>query len=175
MNRVLPCEIAQVIKGSNDTQLYGVGSGDIGKELPRNKLVVCVLLLGERFRDTTGNVSRIHVCSGDILRSTIVVRGALHKVSQKYNSLIQTLGYSCERAIISDTTLPEQTTAANARVLGDRAPRKKNTCYGRKEGYARVSQCTKAQIVRGRRSYVRLLKTYCSGITWLHNHFGVIV
>ena len=66
VNRVLPCEVAQFVKGSNDTRFYGVGSGDVGKELPRNKFVVCLLLLGERFRDTTGKVSRMHVCSGDI-------------------------------------------------------------------------------------------------------------
>ena len=44
MNRVLPREVAQAVKGSNDTRFYGVGSGDVGKELPRNKSVVCVLL-----------------------------------------------------------------------------------------------------------------------------------
>ena len=48
MNRVLPREVAQAVKGSNDTRFYGVGSGDVGKELPRNKSVVFVLLLGER-------------------------------------------------------------------------------------------------------------------------------
>ena len=44
MNRVLPREVAQAVKGANDTRFYGVGSGDVGKELPRNKSVVCVLL-----------------------------------------------------------------------------------------------------------------------------------
>ena len=66
MNRVLPREVAQAVKGSNDTRFYGVRSGDVGKELPQNKSVVCVLLLGERSQGTTGNVSRMHVCSGDI-------------------------------------------------------------------------------------------------------------
>ena len=66
VNRVLPREVAQAVKGSNDTRFYGVGSGDVGKELPRNKSVVCVLLLGERSQRTTGKVSRMHVCSGDI-------------------------------------------------------------------------------------------------------------
>ena len=45
MNRVLPREVAQAVKGSNDTRFYEVGSGDVGKELPRTKSVVCVLLL----------------------------------------------------------------------------------------------------------------------------------
>ena len=44
VNRVLPREVAQAVKGSNDTRFYGVGSGDVGKELPRNKSVLCVLL-----------------------------------------------------------------------------------------------------------------------------------
>ena len=44
VNRVLPREVAQAVKGSNDTRFYEVGSGDAGKELPRNKSVVCVLL-----------------------------------------------------------------------------------------------------------------------------------
>ena len=65
VNRVLPREVAQAVKGSNDTRFYGVGLG-VGKELPRNKSVVCVLLLGERSQRITGNVSSIHVCSGDI-------------------------------------------------------------------------------------------------------------
>ena len=44
-NRVLPREVAQAVKGSNDTRFYGVGPGDVGKELPRNKsAIVCVLL-----------------------------------------------------------------------------------------------------------------------------------
>ena len=47
MNRVLPREVAQAIKGSNDTRLYGLGSGHVGKELPRNKSVLCVLFVGE--------------------------------------------------------------------------------------------------------------------------------
>ena len=66
VKRVLPREVAQAVKGSNDTQFYGVVSGEVGKELPRNKSVVCVLLMGERSQGTTGNVSRMHVCSGDI-------------------------------------------------------------------------------------------------------------
>ena len=48
VNRVLPREVAQAVKSSNDTRFYGVRSGDVGKELPQNKSVVCVLLLGER-------------------------------------------------------------------------------------------------------------------------------
>ena len=60
VNRVLPREVAQAVKGSNNTRFYGVGSGDVGKELPRNKSVVCVLFVGEfaqkhrrkRFQDT---------------------------------------------------------------------------------------------------------------------------
>ena len=48
MNRVLQREVAQAVKGSNDTRFYGVGSGDVGKELPRAKSVVCVLFEGER-------------------------------------------------------------------------------------------------------------------------------
>ena len=48
MNRVLPREVAQAVKGSNDTRFDGVGSGDVGKELPRTKSVVCVLFVGER-------------------------------------------------------------------------------------------------------------------------------
>ena len=47
MNRVLPREVAQAVKGSNDTRFYGVGSGDVDKELPRNKSVACVLFVGE--------------------------------------------------------------------------------------------------------------------------------
>ena len=62
----LPCEVAQAVNGSNDTRFYEVGSGDVGKEPPRNKFVVGVLLLGERSQGTTGNVSRMHVCSRDI-------------------------------------------------------------------------------------------------------------
>ena len=47
VNRVLPREVAQAVKGSNDTRFYGVGSGDVGKELPRNKSVLYVLFVGE--------------------------------------------------------------------------------------------------------------------------------
>ena len=47
VNRVLPREVAQAVKGSNDTRFYGVGSGDVGKELPWNKSVLCVLFVGE--------------------------------------------------------------------------------------------------------------------------------
>ena len=47
VNKVLPHEVAQTVKGSNDTRFYGVGSGDVGKELPRNKSVLCVLFVGE--------------------------------------------------------------------------------------------------------------------------------
>ena len=47
MNRVLPREVAQAVKCSNDTRFYGVGSGDVGTELPRNKSVSCVLFVGE--------------------------------------------------------------------------------------------------------------------------------
>ena len=67
VNRVLPREVAQAVKCSNDTRFYGVGSGDVDKELPWNKSVVCVLLLGERSQGTTGNVSKMNICSGDIL------------------------------------------------------------------------------------------------------------
>ena len=69
-------------KGSNDTRFYGVGSGDVGKELPRNKPVVFLSFVGGHARSTTGNVSRMHVCSGDTLGSTIVVRGSLHTYSK---------------------------------------------------------------------------------------------
>ena len=49
VDRVLPREVAQAVKGSNDTRFYGVGSGDVGKKLPRIKsVVVCVLVKGER-------------------------------------------------------------------------------------------------------------------------------
>ena len=48
MNRVLPREATQAVKGSNDTRFYAVGWGDVGKELPRNKSVLCVLFVGER-------------------------------------------------------------------------------------------------------------------------------
>ena len=78
MNRVLPREVAQAVMGSNDTRFYAVGSGDVGKELPRNKSVVYVSFVGGHAQSTTGNVSRMHVCSGNTLGSTIVVRGALH-------------------------------------------------------------------------------------------------
>ena len=40
VNRVLPREVAQAVQGSSDTRFYGVGSGDVGKELPRNKSVL---------------------------------------------------------------------------------------------------------------------------------------
>ena len=66
VNGVLPREVTQAVKGSNDTRFYGVGSGDVGKELPRDKSIICVLWLGESYQDTTGNVSRMHGCSGDI-------------------------------------------------------------------------------------------------------------
>ena len=79
MNRVLPRKIAQAVKGSNDTRFYGVGSGDVGKELARTKSVICVSFVGglaqkhrrKRFQDA---------CSfrGYTLGSTIVVRGVLH-------------------------------------------------------------------------------------------------
>ena len=79
VNRVLPRKVAQAVKGSNDTRFYGVGSGDVGKELPWNRSVVCALFVGElaqkhrrkRFQDA---------CSfrGYTLGSTIVVRGVLH-------------------------------------------------------------------------------------------------
>ena len=42
VNRVLPREVAQAVKYSNDTRFYGVGSGDVGKKLPRTKSVLCV-------------------------------------------------------------------------------------------------------------------------------------
>ena len=45
VNMVLPREVAQAVKGSNGTRFYGVGSGDVGKELPRNKSVLCVLFV----------------------------------------------------------------------------------------------------------------------------------
>ena len=79
MNGVLPREIAQAVKDSNDTRFYRVGSGDVGKELARIKSVVCVSFVGglaqkhrrKRFQDA---------CSfrGYTLGSTIVVRGVLH-------------------------------------------------------------------------------------------------
>ena len=47
MNRVLPREVAQAIKGSNGTRFTELGR-DVGKELPRVRPVVCVLLLSER-------------------------------------------------------------------------------------------------------------------------------
>ena len=62
VNRVLLREVAQAVKGSNDTRFYGVGSGDVGKELPRNKSVVCVLLLGERSHLHNRELSQ-HACS----------------------------------------------------------------------------------------------------------------
>ena len=46
MNRVLPREAAQAVKCSNHTRFYGVGSGDVGKELARTKSVVCVSFVG---------------------------------------------------------------------------------------------------------------------------------
>ena len=46
MNRVLPREVAQAVKGSNDTRFYGVGSDDVGKELSRTKSVLCVSFVG---------------------------------------------------------------------------------------------------------------------------------
>ena len=78
MNRVSPREVAQAVKGSNDTRFYGVGSGDVGKELPRNKSVVCVSFVGghaqkhhrKRFQDAC-------LFRGYTLGSSIVVRGAL--------------------------------------------------------------------------------------------------
>ena len=63
VSRVLPREVSQAVKGSNDTRFYGMGSGDVGKELPRTKSVVCVADLP---RSTAGNVSRMHVRSGGI-------------------------------------------------------------------------------------------------------------
>ena len=79
VNRVLPREVAQVLKGPNDTRFYGVGSGDVGKELPRNKSVVCVSFVGglaqkhrrKCFQDTCS--FRVYT-----LGSTIVVRDVLH-------------------------------------------------------------------------------------------------
>ena len=66
-------------KGSNDTRFYGVGSGDVGKELPRNKSVVSVLFGGEISRTHQQETSsRMYVRSGNTRGSTIVVRGALH-------------------------------------------------------------------------------------------------
>ena len=60
MNRVLPRAVAQSGgKGSNDTRFYGVESGDVGQELPRNKSVAFVSLgrtcpkhHRKRFQDT---------------------------------------------------------------------------------------------------------------------------
>ena len=46
MNRVLPREVGQAVKGSNDTRFYGVGSGNVDKELPRNKSVLCLSFAG---------------------------------------------------------------------------------------------------------------------------------
>ena len=65
MNRVLPREVAQAVKGSIDTRFYGVGSSDVGKELPRNKSVLCVSFVGGLSHEApTGNVSRMNVRSG---------------------------------------------------------------------------------------------------------------
>ena len=82
MNRVLPHEVAQAVKGSNDTRFYGVRSGDVGKELPRTKSVVCVFLLGERPHNTQQGTfpACMFVPGIYTLGSTIVVRGALHTV-----------------------------------------------------------------------------------------------
>ena len=67
VNRVLPREVAQAVKGSNDTRFYRVGSGDVGKELPRNKSVLCLSFVGGLSHEApTGNVFRMHVRSGDI-------------------------------------------------------------------------------------------------------------
>ena len=78
-NRILPREVAQAVKDSNDTRFYGVGSVDVGKELSRNKSIVCVSFMGghaqkrhrKRFQDAC-------LFRGYTLGSTIVVRGALH-------------------------------------------------------------------------------------------------
>ena len=41
---VLPREVAQAVNGSDDTRNSGIGSGDVGKELPRVEPVnVCPL------------------------------------------------------------------------------------------------------------------------------------
>ena len=66
-------------KGSDDIRDYGVGSSDVGKDLPRNQSVVCVLLLGERSHAHDRELSQ-HAClfRGHTLGSTIVVRSALH-------------------------------------------------------------------------------------------------
>ena len=79
MNRVLPREVAQAVKGSNDIRFYGLGSGDVGKELPRNKSDVCVLFVGEpaqKHRQET--FPGFMFFRGYPLGSTIVVRGGLH-------------------------------------------------------------------------------------------------
>ena len=82
MNRVLTREVAQAAKGSNYTRFYGVWSGDVDKELPRNKSVLSVLLLGERSHARDRELSQhAGLFRGYSLGSTIVVRGALHNTS----------------------------------------------------------------------------------------------
>ena len=76
MNRVLPREVAHG-KGSNDTRFTELG-WDVGKEVPRARPVVCVLLWASSPMCTTENLSSMHVCFGDTLGSTIVVQGTLH-------------------------------------------------------------------------------------------------
>ena len=73
---VLPREVAQAVNGSDDTRNYGVGSGDVGKELPRVEPVdVCSLgrTCPEHLKKQVAGC-----IFGDTLGSTIVVRGALH-------------------------------------------------------------------------------------------------
>ena len=67
VNRVLPREVAQAVKGSNDTPFYEVGSGDVGKELPWNKSVVCMLLLGER----------LHIHNRELCQHACLFRGCI--------------------------------------------------------------------------------------------------
>ena len=66
MNRLLPREVAQVVKVPTTLDCTEWGRVIQARSCLGTSTLYGVLLLGERSQGTTGNVSRMHVCSGDI-------------------------------------------------------------------------------------------------------------
>ena len=74
---VLPREVAQAVKVPTILEGYGVGSGDVGKELPRGWSRKCLSFGADMPVAFLETGSRMHIFR-DTLGSTMVVRGALH-------------------------------------------------------------------------------------------------
>ena len=73
MKRVLPREVVQPVKVPTTLTCFTELIWDVGKELPRARPVVCVLLWASSPMCTTGNLPSMHVCSGETLMSTNAV------------------------------------------------------------------------------------------------------